>query len=119
MLIIMSCLLLPCLVRVNPGGIASLNCTVPSLSHWWNVSSRDGGRSLTQADQNRVIQDPPFNFSVLTHGSSITSVAVATVSAELNGIIVSCRDAFGVVPDVQTWVILVTGEENKNSNGRH
>ena len=119
MLIIMSYPLLPCLERVNPGGIVTLNCTVPSLSHWWNVSSRDGGRSLTRADQDSVIQDPPFNFSVADAipGSSITSTAVATVPVELNGTIVSCRDGFWVLPDPQSWVILVTGEEH--SNGRH
>jgi len=119
MLIIMSYPLLPCLVRANPGGIARLNCPIPSPSHWWNSSLRDGGRSLTRADQNRVIQDPPFNYSVLIRGSSITSSAVLPVSAELNGTIVSCRDAFGVVPDVRSWLVLVTGEENKNRNGSH
>lgn len=106
-------------MRVHPGENVRLNCTVPSLSHYWNDSSRYGGRSLTRADQGSVIQDPLFNFSVADAipGSSIITTAVATVPQELNGTIVSCRDGFWLLPDTQSWVILVTGEEN--SNGRH
>ena len=69
-------------------------------------------RSLLPRDQGRVIIDhPPFQFTVteVRTGTSITSTATVSATADLNGTLVVCRDGVGTLPD-QSSIINIIGE---------
>ena len=98
--------------RPCPGERVTFTCTVPSLAHWWSVPSFDIARSLLPADQGRVMSDPPFQFSVTgtVPGTSITSTATVTATADLIGTLVLCQDGIGMFPDQNSTI---------NLNGEH
>lgn len=112
----MYCVLSGVNVRVHPGENVIFICTVPSVTHWWNISSFDIRRSLTSRDRGTVIQDPPFNFTVteVRLGIYIISIATVTITMELNGIIVLCRDGYQVLSDPIIWVVVFAGEQWKS-----
>ena len=79
----------------------ALTCTVLSNGHQWDIPFLNISRSLPPRDQGRVFSDPPFQFAVteVMTGTSIKSTATVTATADLNGILVVCRDAIGTLPD--------------------
>ena len=95
-----------------PGESVTFTCTIPSVGHQWDIPSLGISRSLLPRDQGRVISDhPPFEFSVteVVPGTSITSTATFTATADLNGTLVVCRDGVGTLPD-QNNTINLRGE---------
>jgi len=101
--------------RPCPGQNVTFTCTIPSLAHWWEVPSLGiTPRSLTPSDLNGVSPDPPFQFAVIEviPGTSITSTATVTATANLNGTNVFCRDGNLVLPDPQNATIVVIGSSS-------
>ena len=57
-----------------------------------------------------MISDPPFQFTVTeVMTGHITSTATVTVTADLNGTLIVCRDGIGILPD-QISTIRIIGE---------
>ena len=104
--------------RPCPGDRVIFTCTVPSLAHRWSVPSLNNSRSLLPGDQGQVISDPPFQFSVteVRTGTSITSTATVTATADLNGTLVVCQDGIGIEPD-QNSTINLRGKLGVTCNG--
>ena len=99
--------------RPCPGETLTFTCTVPSLAHQWIVPSLNISQPLTPSSQlNPVPPVPPFQFSVteVRIGSSITSTATVTVTADLNGTLVMCQDGNLALPDNQNSTINLRGE---------
>ena len=97
--------------RPCPGESVTFTCTIPSNGHQWDISSLNISRSLLPDDQGHVFSDPPFQFTVteVMTGTSITSTATVTTTADLNGTLVVCRDGIGILPD-QISTISIIGE---------
>ena len=97
--------------RPCPEESIEFTCTVPSLGHRWRVPSLSISRSLLPGDLGQVIPDPPFEFNVteVRTGTSITSTATVTATADLNGTLVSCEDGIGSLP-AQSSTINLRGE---------
>ena len=89
----------------------TFTCTIPSNGHQLDIPFLNISRSLLPYDQGRVISDPPFQFTVteVMTGTSITSTATVTVTTELNGILIVCRDGIGMLPE-QSSIINIIGE---------
>ena len=108
--------------RPCPGQNVTFTCTIPSLAHRWEVPSLGiTPRSLTPSDLNGVSPDPPFQFAVIEviPGTSITSTATVTATANLNGTNVFCRDGNLLLPDPQNATIVVIGEWSLNYTYRY
>ena len=101
--------------RSCPGETVTFTCTVPSIAHLWQVSVFGITRSFIPVDQGGVISDPPFQFNVteVRTGTSITSTATVTATADLNGTLIVCRDGLGMLSD-QSSIINVRGESGVN-----
>ena len=97
---------------VQPGENVTVTCTIQSLAHRWEIPSLRIQRSLVAADQGHVIPNPPVWFAVIEviRGTSITSTAMVTATANLNGTIFLCRDAYQVIQAPQSNILIVTGE---------
>ena len=97
--------------RPCPEESIEFTCTVASLAHLWTVPSLSITESLLPNNQGQVISDPPFQFSVteVRTGTSITSTATVTATADLNGTLVMCQDGIGSLP-AQTSTINLRGE---------
>ena len=93
----------------------TFTCTIPSLAHRWEASGLDMPRSLVPGDRGGVISDPPFHFNVteVIPGTSITSTATVTATADLNGTLIVCQDGLGMLSD-QSSIINVRGELGVN-----
>lgn len=104
---------------VQPRENVTFPCTIPSLTHRWEIPSLGIARSLSAADQGVVVPDPPCQFAVteVIPGTSIASTATVTATTNLNGTNFLCRDGYLELPDLQSYILIVTGEEN--GNGRH
>ena len=98
--------------RPCPRERVTFTCTIPSVGHQWNIQSLGISRYLLRYDQGRVITDyPPFQFNVTeVMTGSITSTATVTATADLNGTLLVCQDAFGTLPD-QSSIINLIGEK--------
>lgn len=96
----------------QPGENVTFTCTIQSLAHRWEIPRLRIARSLVAADQGVVIPDPPVQFAVtgLIPGISITSTAMVTATANLNGTNFLCRDGYQVVQALQSNILIVTGE---------
>ena len=88
----------------------TFTCTISSVAHDWMVPSLNISRALVSSSTGRF-PDPPFEFAVTQRmGTTVTeSTAVVTVNADLNGTLVLCRDAAGIVPE-QNSTINLRGE---------
>ena len=95
--------------RPCPGESVTFTCTIPSVGHQWNISSLGITQSLLPGDQGRVISDPPFQFTVteVVTGTSITSAATVTATANLNGTLVMCQDGVGLLPDQKSTINII------------
>jgi len=104
---------------VQPGEDVTFPCTIRSPTHRWESPSLGIARSLSAADQGGVLPDPPCQFAVIevVPGTSIISTVTVTATANLNGTNFLCRDGYEELPDLQSYILIVTGEEN--GNGRH
>ena len=98
--------------RPCPGERVTFTCTVPSLAHQWTVPSLSITRALNPASQqDGVPPDPPFQFSVTEVVTGfITSTATVNATADLDGILVVCRDGNLMLPDNQNSTINLRGE---------
>ena len=87
--------------RPCPGESVTLTCTVLSNGHQWDIPFLNISRSLLPRDQGRVFSDAHFQFAVteVMAGTSIISTATVTVTTELNGILIVCRDGIGMLPE--------------------
>ena len=97
--------------RPCPEESIEFTCTVPSLAHRWRVPSLGIVRSFLPGDLGQVIPDSSFEFNVteVRTGTSITSTATVTATADLNGTLVSCEDGIGSLP-AQSSTINLRGE---------
>ena len=86
----------------------TFTCTISSIAHQWSVPSIAISWALVPHDQGRVISNPPFQFAVteVRTGTFITSTATVNVTADLNGTLVLCRDAIGMLPDQNSTITL-------------
>jgi len=89
----------------------TFTCTIPSNGHQWGIPFFNISRSLLPRDQGRVISDTQFQFIVteVVMGTSIISTATVTVTTELNGTLIVCRDGIGMLPE-QSGSINIIGE---------
>ena len=80
--------------RPCPGENVVFTCALESTAHRWKIPSLGIARSLTPGDQDIVISDIPFVFTVteVVTGTSITSTATVTAATNLNGTLVVCQD---------------------------
>ena len=95
--------------RPCPGETVEFTCTLSSTAHNWDIQSLGITRALTPlSQQDGVISDPPFQFSVteVMPGTSITSTATVTATANLNGTLVMCLDGNLVLPAQNTTINL-------------
>ena len=92
--------------RPCPGESVTFTCTIPSNGHQWYIPFLNISRSLLPRDQGRVISDPPFQFTVteVMTGTSITSTVTVNATADLNGILIVCRDGIGMLPEQSTTI---------------
>lgn len=97
---------------VQPGENVTFTCTIQSLAHQWEIPFLRIQRSLVAADQGHVIPNTPVWFAVIEviRGTSITSTAMVTATANLNGTIFLCRDGNQVIQAPQSNILIVTGE---------
>ena len=91
----------------------TFTCTIPSVGHQWHIPFLNISRSLLPNDQGRVFSDAQFHFTItdVVMGTSIKSTATVTVTTELNGTLVVCRDGIGMLPD-QNSSINILGEHS-------
>ena len=87
----------------------ALTCTIPSNGHQWDIPLLNISRSLVPRDQGRVFSDAQFQFAVteVMTGTSITSTATVTVTTELNGTLVVCRDGIGMLPEQSSSINII------------
>ena len=80
--------------RPCPGENVVFTCALESTAHRWEIPSLGIARSVTPGDQDTVISDTPFVFTVteVVTGTSITSTATVTATTNLNGTLVVCQD---------------------------
>ena len=99
--------------RPCPGESVTLTCTIPSNGHQWDIPIINISRSLLPRDQGRAFSDAQFQFAVteVVMGTSIKSTATVTVTTELNGTLVVCRDGIGMLPE-QSGSINIIGEHS-------
>ena len=97
--------------RPCPGERVTFTCTIPSNGHQWDIPFLNISRALLPRDQGRVFSDAQFQFTVteVVMATSIKSTATVTVTTELNGTLVVCRDGIGMLPD-QSSIINIIGE---------
>ena len=95
--------------RSCPGENVTFTCTISSLAHQWNIPSRGIIQSLLPNDQGNVMSNPPFQFAVteVMTGTSITSTATVTATADLNGTTVLCQDGIGMLQDQSSTIMTV------------
>ena len=103
--------------RPCPGESVTFTCRISSPAHRWQVSVFGITRSLVPGDRGGVISEPPFQFNVteVIPGTSITSTATVTATADLNGTLVVCQDGLGILPD-QSNIIHIRGEHTVRYN---
>lgn len=96
--------------RPCPGERVIFTCTVSSRTHRWEASALSLPRPIGVLDQGSIISDPPFQFNVTeVTASNITSTAIVTATADLNGTLVLCQDNDGILP-IQSSTITIIGE---------
>ena len=87
----------------------TFTCTLSSLVHEWQVSSRSIIRALLVSNEGETLSDSPFQFTVteVRTGISITSTATVNATADLNGTLILCRDVSGMLPDQNSTINLI------------
>ena len=95
--------------RPCPGEIVTFTCTISSAGHQWNISSLGIFQSLLPRDQDRVISNTPFQFTVteVMTGSKIISTATVNATPDLNGTRVVCGDGIGMLPDQNSTINII------------
>lgn len=78
------------------------NCTVPSLSHAWTVSTTPQITGIiSRGNENDLDGDFKFQLVQDNQDSIISSLSVVSF-AEFNGVTISCRDANVPVEEAMT-----------------
>ena len=94
--------------RPCPGENVTFTCTIPSNGHQWSIPSRGIFQSLLPRDQGRVILNSPFQFTVTeVMTGSIISTATVTATADLNGTVLLCQDAIGMLPNQNNTINII------------
>ena len=96
------------------GEALTLNCTLNSDFHLWNITALDNGQELLVNRFQRNLFNLRYNVSIVvdsTETGSIVSAVTILIDDDLNDTIILCQDAFDMQV-IQMTKVTVIGKNN-------